>query len=107
VITLTSKAAQELHAAQREKGIVGYGLKVQLVGGGCEGFLYDLLFVEEPDPNDAVFETQGLRLFVDPRSLPALSGLKIDHRETRSGTGLVFENPSARTRCSCGASFSR
>jgi iron-sulfur cluster assembly accessory protein len=106
VIALTPAAATEIRAAQAAQGIVGYGLRVQVVGGGCEGFLYDLLYADEPESDDLVFETQGQRVFVDSRSHAALDGLVIDHGATPYGAGFLFVNPRARAKCSCGASFS-
>lgn len=105
MVSVTAKAASEIRATQSEKGIQGFGLRVQIVGGGCEGFLYDLLFVDQPEPDDQVFETEGLKIFVDPRSFAALDGLVIDHAKTPYGPGFVFTNPRATSRCSCGASF--
>ena len=106
MVTLTEAAAEQIRAALTDKGISGYGLRVQIVGGGCEGFLYDLLYVDAPDTEDVVFETCGQRVFVDPRSLPALDGLVIDHGQTPYGSGFLFSNPRAKNQCSCGASFS-
>jgi iron-sulfur cluster insertion protein len=106
VISLTPAAAAEIRAAQAAKGIVGFGLRVQVVGGGCEGFLYDLLYADEPEGDDLVFESEGQRIFADPRSHAALDGLVIDHGETSYGAGFLFANPRARAKCSCGASFS-
>jgi iron-sulfur cluster assembly accessory protein len=106
VIALTSRAADEIQKAQSDKGIEGYALRVQVVGGGCEGFLYDLLYVDCPDPEDHVFESNGVRIAVNPRALGAVQGLTIDHAGTRYGPGFVFTNPRAKGKCSCGASFS-
>jgi iron-sulfur cluster assembly accessory protein len=106
VVSLTPAAAEQIRSALAQKGISGYGLRVQVVGGGCEGFLYDLLYVDGPEQEDTVFETQGQRVFVDPRSLAALDGLVIDHGATKYGKGFLFDNPNAHGRCECGASFS-
>ncbi len=106
MVALTRQAAEQIKRAQEQKQIVPYGLRVQLVGGGCEGFLYDLLFADLPDPEDHVFESEGVKIFVDPRSLPAVEGLTIDHAATKYGEGFVFANPRAKKSCSCGASFS-
>jgi iron-sulfur cluster assembly accessory protein len=106
VIALTPAAAERIRAAQAAKGVSGYGLRVQVVGGGCEGFLYDLLYADEPESDDLVFESEGQRVFVDPRSHAALDGLIIDHGATPYGSGFLFANPRARAQCSCGASFS-
>lgn len=105
MISLTRRAADEIRSALEARGIEGFGLKVQVVGGGCEGFLYDLLFAEAPEPEDEVFESNGVKVFVDRRALAVVKGLTIDHGKTPYGNGFVFDNPSARSRCSCGASF--
>jgi len=105
VISLTDAAANQLRQAQADKGIAGYAVRVQVVGGGCEGFLYDLLYVDGPDPEDLVFEAHGQRLIVDPRSLGVIDGLVIDHGKTDYGEGFLFKNPRAKSQCSCGASF--
>jgi iron-sulfur cluster insertion protein len=105
VIFLTPQAALELKKVQAARSIQGFGLKLQIVGGGCEGYLYDLLFVDGPEDQDQEFESEGLKLFVDARALSALDGTTIDHAKTPSGTGFVFVNPRAKSRCACGASF--
>ncbi len=106
MVTLTEEAAAQIRAALAEKDLPGFGLKVQIVGGGCEGFLYDLLYADAPEAEDLVFESHGQKLFVDKRSLAAVDGLVIDHGQTPYGTGFLFSNPRAKSRCSCGASFS-
>jgi iron-sulfur cluster insertion protein len=106
MISVTPAAASELLAAMKDKGIPGYGVRVQVVGGGCEGFLYDLLFEDAPEAEDQVFESEGVKVFVDPRSHATLTGLRIDHAQTRYGPGFVFEHARAKSRCSCGSSFS-
>ena len=106
MISLTPEAALEIKRVLAEKEIRDFGLKVQVVGGGCEGYLYDLLFVDGPEAQDRQFESQGVRLFVDSRAIPALDGTTIDHATTPSGVGFVFVNPRAKSQCVCGASFS-
>ncbi len=106
MISLTPAAAREIKKAQAEKEIEDFALKVQIVGGGCEGYLYDLLFVDRPEAEDRQFESEGVRVLVDARALPALDGITIDHGETPSGSGFVFLNPRVKSRCGCGASFS-
>lgn len=105
MISLTAEAAAQVQAALGARGLQGFGLKVQIVGGGCEGFLYDLLYVDGPEPQDTVYQSSGVPIYVDQRALRAVDGLVIDHRRTRFGEGFTFENPRAASRCSCGASF--
>ena len=106
MISLTPEAALAIKKVQAARGIEDFGLKIQVVGGGCEGYLYDLLFVEAPEPEDLQFESEGVRLFVDGRALAALDGMTIDHGEAAFGTGFIFVNPKVKSACACGASFS-
>lgn len=106
MISLTPEAALEIKKVQAKRGIEEFGLKLQVVGGGCEGYLYDLLFVEAPEPEDRQFESQGVRLFVDGRALAALDDMTIDHGESAFGSGFIFVNPKVKSACACGASFS-
>ncbi len=106
MISLTAEAAVEIKKVQAQKGIEDFSLKVQVVGGGCEGYLYDLLFVEAPDPEDRQFESEGIRLYVDARALAAVDGMTIDLGEAAYGSGFIFVNPKVKSACACGASFS-
>ena len=106
MIAVTPSAAAEIRSALSSRGIDGYCLRVQIVGGGCEGFLYDLLYTDGPEGDDVEFESQGVRIVVMKKLLPVLDGLTIDHAKTSYGPGFVFDNPAARSKCSCGASFS-
>jgi iron-sulfur cluster assembly accessory protein len=106
VISVTPSAAAEIRAALDHKGLAGFCLRVQIVGGGCEGFLYDLLYTDGPDREDVELESNGVRVVIARKLLPILEGLTIDHSKTSYGPGFVFENPAARSKCSCGASFS-
>ena len=100
------EAALEIKKVQASRGIEDFGLKIQVVGGGCEGYLYDLLFAQAPEPEDCQFESEGVWLFVDPRALAALDGMTIDYGEAAFGSGFIFVNPKVKSACACGASFS-
>src|SRR5260370_38231124 len=105
MVSLSQRAAAEIRAAKRAKGIEEFGLRVQVVGGGCEGFLYDLLFSEQADPDDYMFQSEGLEVYVAPKTFAAIDGLTIDYGPTGCGEGFVFPNPRALTGCSCGLVF--
>src|SRR5207249_3903740 len=98
-------AAREIQGVLRAKALSDFGLKIQVVGGGCEGFLYDLSFTDGADDTDERIECLGIPLFIDRRALAALDGLVIDHGPTPYGAGFLFKNPRARSTCACGASF--
>jgi iron-sulfur cluster assembly protein len=103
-VQLTSRAAEAVLERQREADVQGWLLRVAVVGGGCNGLSYDLYFVPEPGPADAVFEGNGVRVAVDEASVRLLDGTVIDLQGGRS-PGFRFDNPRARRGCSCGASF--
>src|SRR5262249_44480644 len=105
MISLSKRAADEIRAVQCSKQIQGFGLRVQVVGGGCGEVLFDLRFSRQAEPGDHVFCSEGMGVFVAPRALAAVDGLTIDYGSTGYGEGFLFRNPKARTRCSCGASF--
>jgi iron-sulfur cluster assembly protein len=97
---LTAAAAAALKGLMAEESVPNHGLRIQVVGGGCEGLYYDLDLAAEPADTDDVSESEGVRLFVDRRALPLLDGTTVDFRD-----GFRFENPKARRTCRCGASF--
>lgn len=106
MVALTSRAASQIRTLIQSQASTGWGLRVQVVGGGCSGFLYDLALACNPEATDRVFESEGLRIFVDGRALHILEGTLIDYKDTDYGEGFVFANPRATKACSCGASFS-
>ncbi len=105
-IHLTDVAAAKVKEIAREEGLEGQGLRVQVKGGGCSGFQYDLFFDEKPTDMDQVIESQGIQLFIDPLSLQYLDGTEIDYVEGLSGAGFKFGNPNVKGTCGCGSSFS-
>ncbi|HUJ26018.1 MAG TPA: iron-sulfur cluster assembly accessory protein [Myxococcales bacterium] len=101
-LTLTDRAAKAVQRRAREAEVEGWLLRVAVVAGGCNGLTYDLYFISESAAGDAVVETGGVRIAVDPASAALLEGTVIDFPGEPS---FRFENPRARKRCSCGASF--
>ena len=104
-VMLTEKAAEMVKAAMAKENTVGFGLRVGVVGGGCSGFQYNLAFEEAPGDDDAVFEQNGVRIFVDAASQPHLAGLTLDYVTGLHGAGFKFLNPNATRTCGCGSSF--
>jgi iron-sulfur cluster assembly protein len=101
-VTLTARAAAAVRARAADAEVSGWLLRVAVVAGGCNGLSYDLYFVPEAGPEDAVVEAEGVRIAVDRASAPLLDGTVID---LPPGPGFRFDNPRARKSCSCGASF--
>ena len=86
----------------------GAGLRVFVPGGGCSGFQYGLMIDEgEGDATtDSVFESNGVKLLVDPISARYLSGAEVDFVDNITGGGFTIKNPNAKSTCGCGSSFS-
>ncbi len=106
-ITITRKALDEIQRIRDNNNIPKeYGLRMGVKAGGCSGFMYSLGFDAEPRPDDAVFEWNDLRIFIDPKSLFYLMGVRLDFVDELMTRGFTFHNPRAVRTCGCGNSFS-
>ncbi len=106
MITITEKAATKVQEIAQAEDLIGQGLRLRVIGGGCAGFSYDLYFEDKPGEMDELFEDKGVKLFVDPMSYQYLEGTEIDYVEGVHGSGFKFVNPQAKSSCGCGSSFS-
>jgi iron-sulfur cluster assembly protein len=79
---------------------------VGVQGGGCSGLTYNIRFDSQARERDRVYEFDGVRVFVDPKSFIYLHGMVLDYEETLMHQGFVFRNPNASRSCGCGSSFS-
>jgi iron-sulfur cluster assembly protein len=104
MVTLTATAINKVKQIMSERGEEG-GLRIAIVGGGCSGFQYQMSLDAEPDADDKVFDQEGLRVFVDSRSMLYLNGTQVDYVDGLNGSGFKFENPNSRGTCGCGESF--
>lgn len=105
-IALTAKAVTEVRRLMSSNNIPeAHGLRVSVKGGGCSGLSYVLGFDEAPSEKDTVMHVEGLRVFVDPKSLFYISGTVLDFSDGLNGKGFVFNNPKASKTCGCGSSF--
>lgn len=105
-LTLTEKAIQKVHAfAAGNKEAEDKHLRIYVQGGGCSGFEYGFTF-DESKQDDTVLEQGGIKILLDPMSLPYLRGSTVDFAEDFRGSGFVVQNPNAKTSCGCGHSFS-
>jgi iron-sulfur cluster assembly accessory protein len=105
MLTLTETAATKVNEFLAQHGRPEAGLRVRVVGGGCSGFQYQLALDDAASEGDEIFEQNGVKLFVDPRSIMYLSGTEIDYVEDLMGAGFRFNNPNATGSCGCGESF--
>src|SRR5690242_11947488 len=104
VITLTESAAKHVQSflAKRGKGV---GLRVGVRTSGCSGLAYKLEFVDAVTPEDVQFESHGVKVIVDPKSLPYLQGTELDYAREGLNEGFKFRNPNVKDECGCGESF--
>ena len=95
MITLTENAARHVAAnlAKRGKGI---GLRLGVRTSGCSGLAYKLEYADEMRPEDREFESRGVRIIVDPKSLPYLEGTELDFAREGLNEGFKFNNPNVR-----------
>ncbi len=105
-IRITPRAVEELSRIKAQNSIPdGYGLRLGVKGGGCSGFTYVLAFDENTREGDKTLDLQGIKVFIDPKSLFYLSGTELDFSDGLGGRGFVFNNPQATKTCGCGSSF--
>lgn len=103
-ITLTERAASRVQAflAKRGKGVA---LRLGVRTSGCSGLAYKLEFADEVLPEDKQFESHGVKVLVDPKSLPYLEGTELDFAREGLNEGFKFNNPNVKDSCGCGESF--
>jgi iron-sulfur cluster assembly protein len=82
------------------------GLRLIVSGGGCSGLQYGMRLEAEKAEDDTEIEVEGIKLLVDPFSLPMIDDVNIDFIDSLTHTGFKFDNPNASAQCSCGQSFS-
>jgi iron-sulfur cluster assembly protein len=105
-IKITAKAVKEVKKIMEENKVPeNYGLRVGVKGGGCSGLTYSLGFDAGSKEGDTTIESNGIKLFVDGKSLFYLSGTLLDFTDGLNGKGFVFNNPNATKTCGCGESF--
>ena len=103
-VTLTEAAAKHVSnfIAKRGKGI---GIRLGVKTSGCSGMAYVLEFVDEAAGEDLVFESFGVKVIIDPKSLAYLDGTELDFVKEGLNEGFKFNNPNVRGECGCGESF--
>ena len=105
MITLTQSAAEKILQTIQKKGQTEAGLRVRVIGGGCSGLQYNLDLETQERKGDKTFESKGVRVYIDLKSLLYLKGTEIDFVDALQGGGFKFKNPNAHGSCSCGESF--
>lgn len=104
MINISDNAAKKInhYLSKRTNGI---GIRLGVKTTGCSGLAYVLEYVDSPTVDDVCVESNGCRLYIDPKSLVYLKGLNIDYVRNGLNEGFEFKNPNERDKCGCGESF--
>ena len=105
VVSLTDAAASKLHELTKEETNPAIGLRVYVYSGGCSGFRYGMMLEDAPTADDRILEANGVKVYVDGKSIDLLQGSQIDYVDTLMGAGFTVNNPNAVAACGCGSSF--
>jgi iron-sulfur cluster insertion protein len=105
-ITVTESAARRIAFLREQEQVGSANLRIAVSGGGCSGFQYGLSFDDQTNPDDRVFERDGVGVVVDDVSLDLLNGAEVDFVEDLMGASFQIHNPNAASSCGCGNSFS-
>ncbi len=103
-IILTEKAAQQVRKHLDFRGN-GYGIRLAVKTSGCSGLAYAMEFVDQPEPEDLTFDSFGVTVLIDPKSLAYLEGTELDWVREGFSEGFKFNNPNVKNQCGCGESF--
>src|SRR5579863_3270327 len=107
-LQVTERAVKRIRVAMAKEGISPEegGLRLGVTGGGCSGLSYAIQYDSQPRERDRIYEFDGVRVFVDPKSFLYLHGMTLDYEETLMRQGFNFVNPNSTRSCGCGSSFS-
>ncbi len=107
-LQVTPRAVQRIRVAMAKEGVSAEegGLRLGVMGGGCSGLSYSIKFDTQPRERDRIYDFDGVRVFVDPKSFLYLHGMTLDYEETLMRQGFNFINPNSKHSCGCGSSFS-
>jgi len=107
-LQVTDRAIKRIRVAMAKEGVSPEegGLRLGVLGGGCSGLSYSIKFDTRPRERDRIYDFDGVRVFVDPKSFLYLHGMTLDYEETLMRQGFNFINPNSKHSCGCGSSFS-
>jgi len=104
-IGLTDSAVVRLKRLLDERQTPDAGLRIAVKGGGCSGLAYHMEWSEKARERDKIFEREGVRVFVDPKSYLYLMGTELIFEEGLLASGFKLQNPNEKAACGCGDSF--
>jgi len=103
-ITLTAAAADRVRSFMEKRG-KGVGLRLGVKTTGCSGMAYVMEYADQVEEDDVVFEDQGVKVLINPKSLVYLDGTELDYAKEGLNEGFQFNNPNVKDSCGCGESF--
>jgi iron-sulfur cluster assembly protein len=104
-ITISERAALKIKELITKEGGTAIGLRVGIKGAGCSGLAYTMSLADREAAKDKIFEAEGVKLFIDPKSYIFLNGTILEYHEGLMSHGFKFQNPNAKGSCGCGESF--
>lgn len=106
MVNITDSAAARIKLLRSALVAPPAGLRIAVRGGGCSGLTLDISWAPEVKENDKVFEKDGQKVLIDPKSYLYVSGSELDYVDTLAASGFKLNNPNAKSSCGCGESFS-
>lgn len=103
-VSLSESAANHVAKYLQKRG-KGIGLRLGVKTNGCSGMAYKLEYADAIADNDLTFESHGVKVLVDPKSLPYIDGTELDFVREGLNEGFKFNNPNVKSECGCGESF--
>ena len=103
-ISLSESAARHVSNFIAKRG-KGFGIRLGVKTSGCSGMAYKLEFVDNTESEDLVFESHGVKVVIDPKSLAYLDGTELDFVKEGLNERFKFNNPNVKDQCGCGESF--
>ena len=103
-VTMTERAARHIAGFLQKRG-KGVGLRLGVRTTGCSGMAYKIEYADAMHPEDQAFESHGVKILIDPKSLAYIDGTELDFVREGLNEGFRFNNPNEKNRCGCGESF--
>jgi iron-sulfur cluster assembly protein len=104
-VSIHESAVRQLKRLLEQRQTPEAGLRVAVKGGGCSGLAYLMEWAEKPRERDKIFERDGVRVFIDPKSYLYLLGTELVYEEGLMASGFKLHNPNVKGACGCGESF--
>ncbi len=103
-ISLTPAAAERIrHFMLKQPSALGLRLGIKV--NGCSGYAYQVELAEHVNDDDQVFESHGVKVLVDAKSIEVVDGTEIGYSSKGLNQGFDYHNPKVKSLCGCGESF--